>query len=516
MYKSALCHLHSFFHGASIAGYCHEARARDIDIVWISDHDRRFLRVDRYRVDLKDRYDFETIGSPFYSAVKRTDDQKPGIRVETSSWEKEWQGAALHLSCLAETENLKDRPDYRSRPTMRLDIPLISRPRLKMKLKTDLTPEDDMGRLLLRLHLNQLPPDHEVMVFDYCFGAVSGDENMIMLSEGESVEIDLLEDLKRTGLNEDHALRQIELRIETREGRSAFAELLDLSIETEIADKDELLAAQKRLAQKLEAQYGINVLINYEVSAEEQDMTGYGEGIPIPNSTEKVLNCREVNSYMEKQGGLACYNHPFSDWRWEELSKQQKEAVVIEHARELLRCDLYGARLLEVGFPEGRHGFSPEHYLKLWDLLNLEGLKVVGIGASDSHSNQSWHEGNNFANYFYSSDCSSKNLVSALASGDIYMADPVRVQGPLSFVTDTGMRMGEVFKGEHRVMFKVKGIPHGSEQRWIVDGITVQNELTADTHESEFCLKGIEHFIRVELWDPYGRPILLTNPLWAY
>lgn len=143
MYKSAICHLHSIFEGnaSTMSGFCHEASKFGIDVAWISDHDICFLRDDKYWLDFDHGYSCETIRSPARCKIIKTDSNS--LMLETASSGGDWQGGCLKI------------------PLVGLQCPpILARPNLFFKFKSDIGPQEEERRLFFRLQLGQVPPEY--------------------------------------------------------------------------------------------------------------------------------------------------------------------------------------------------------------------------------------------------------------------------------------------------------------------------------------------------------------------
>lgn len=295
----------------------------------------------------------------------------------------------------------------------------------------------------------------------------------------------------------------------------AEVRLKRLQLETGIVDPYQLIQAQLKLGKEIGRQYGVDVVVGCEISAGKEHRTCYGADVPFFPYEEWQERAPQdaLNSHVAKHGGLTSINHAFSDLKRQELSDEERWAEVDKRVEEFVSQDAYGSKLIEVGFPEGRHGLDITHYLSLWDRMNLADLRVCGIGVSDAHSNVSWENGNHFANYVAPPDCQVQNLVAGMTASNFYMTDPYRLRGKVRFSTDTGKTMGETQSGGY-VTLALSDAPADAELAWVLDGQPQPVERVGGRCESRFCIDGGRHFVRAELRDAQGRMILFTNPLW--
>lgn len=502
MYRSALFHLHSILEGnqASISGYAYEAQRFGVDVVWISDHDGRYFRDKQYIIPLDGAYELRPIEHPDGLSLNKTGDDTPRLSARVRGRRDDWAGMALMLPYVGKPQ----RP------------PLMLKPTISLGLDTNIRARSRNRRLTVRLHLSQTPPDHQPVCIDYVFGARADRDDALPLPMDRDgiARIAPFDDVMTLGWTADHNLTGIEILLESRLGADTRLEVSSLVLETEISDPHAILEAQIALAREIGAHQGVTIHVNYEASGDDGHMTCFGPPLPIPYDVEKRLPRREIARRMAERGGVVSINHPFSRWKRETLDEPRKQALLEEVAGQLIHHQAHGARLIEVGFPEGRHNFDVTHYLDLLDRLNMAGLRMAAIGVSDAHGNRPWDQGNNFANYLASPDCRQENLLAALHSGNHYMADPVRVRGQLEICTDQGKTMGDR-QSDGTLRTSIDAIPRGSEWRWIADGQCVGREPTAGAHTSQCELSSARRFVRAELWDPYERLILATNPVWC-
>lgn len=503
MYKSVLMHLHSILEGGtpSIAGYCHEARRFGIDAVWISDHDSRFFGGVQgvHEVSLENGGEFRTLDGPCAASLVKNSPRGGGLALRARSGDARWRGASFMLPYI----------EKRCRP------PLISRPKLELRLKTAIGARSRNRRLVLRLHLSQVPPEHQPVFVDYRLGGgpLAGKALSLPL-DGGVAEINILGDCERLGLDADHNLAGVEILLESRSGCEARLEIESMKLRRSVTDPQELLKMQASLGWEIGDRFGVEVLVGYEASGADGHMTCFGPPLPIPYVPGSPMPMGEIARRIVARGGVVSINHPFSKWKREKHDEARREELLAAVASGLGADGCHGAHLIEVGFPEGRHNFGVEYYLRLLDLLNLAGRRIAAIGVSDAHGNRGWDDGNNFANYLAAPDCRRENLVAAMKAGNFYLADPARVRGGFSIVTDRGKTMGD---RQPAGFFEasMEGIPRGSEWRWIADGHPAAREVTGTSHQSRFDLGRASHFVRAELWDTYGRLVLAANPLWT-
>jgi uncharacterized membrane protein HdeD (DUF308 family) len=98
-------------------------------------------------------------------------------------------------------------------------------------------------------------------------------------------------------------------------------------------------------------------------------------------------------------------------------------------ADELAAAEVFGASLLEVGFPHPKEDFSDRHYLGLWDALASRGVFLTGDGDSDNHhaTADGWLHGNNFVTFVglpEDTPATEESIVASLVRGSCFAADP--------------------------------------------------------------------------------------------
>lgn len=518
-YRSFISHLHSTFEGpASVSGFCHEAARHGIDFIWLSDHDTRILScagplgADRLPLagaagpdgDQPLWWEKTAGDADGAAAVAETADGRP--RVSVAGKGDDWSGLTL---------SLRSRRKQQNRP-------LLGKPRLRLQLDSPLTPTERDARLVITITLSQAPPEHETAVLRYCLGNRDGLAAARPPETADGwLEIDLAADARRQGLAPDHTFRELDIRLEARRGGTAAATLGGLRIEPAVNCPETLFRAQAETARQVGDRYGVGVLAGYEVSGAARHMNCYGHLTPLVRyeaggaGEDRRPSLEAIAQHAAAHGAVLSLNHPFSRYKREQMDETQRLAAVGEQAAEIIARRAYGARLVEVGFPLGRHGFSTEHYLRLWDTLNLAGLRLAGIAVSDAHSNIPWEEGNNFANYAPVNGADPAGLSAALGRGDFFMADPARFRGTFELATDRGRTMGQAQAGG-TVTAVITGLPPGSRLDWVVDGRTDGGvSETGGRCRAAANLDRMRFFARAQVTAADGRLLLLANPVWA-
>jgi hypothetical protein len=224
--------------------------------------------------------------------------------------------------------------------------------------------------------------------------------------------------------------------------------------------------------------------------------------------------------YLQSRGATFAYNHMFSELKNTPPEEHEK---AIQSIVELgLETRFGGAQLLEVGFPEGRYTFSIEEHLRVWDLLAVGGLKMVGYGDSDSHNSKiGWLDGNNFGSWILSRDRAQETLERSMRKGRVCFGNPVRWKSNWSFKIGDSL-IGDTVKCDGEVTAEIKlskltepievRVVLGGEifERYTVSTPSIEIRLDLSRGELDYCP------VRVEVWsneiDP--KPLFFTNPIY--
>ena len=223
------------------------------------------------------------------------------------------------------------------------------------------------------------------------------------------------------------------------------------------------------------------------------------------------------------RGGLVSYNHPLgrgfeaddgSADGGKPLDLEQQLATLLGHRAQ-------GADLLEVGYRK-RGGASLDDHLWLWDHAALAGLRLVGIGVSDSHGGDEYRwrgAPNNFVSWIYAASPEKRDLIAGLRAGRVFFGDIERFDGALDLCLETGEVMGASVagsRGEVLVTLSATGTRPG--QRLVV----VESGVRGASYAVEGAELRREHrlvlpadgpaFVRTELHDETGA-IAISNPI---
>ena len=284
---------------------------------------------------------------------------------------------------------------------------------------------------------------------------------------------------------------------------------------------EQVRAKQMELAGKISVAYGIKIYSGFELSFDHH-RNCFSEDVPVINyeNTGYVDSEETGFRYLSSKRATYAYNHMFEEWKKDtETSRREIIDGLVERLAES-RCD--GAQLLEVGFPEGRSGFSLAEHLQVWDRLALAGVRMVGYGDSDSHNSSiGWRNSNNFGTWIWAESCRAKTLEKAMRGGNLCMGDPVRMSPDFEFSID-GKHMGDVLSADDgKELFAEISFSKLKEKvelrvvcgGKIVKSVAINSEEFSDRVKIEMC-DGIFCPVRLELYGKDGRCIFLTNPIY--
>ena len=524
-------HLHAACdYGASMAMHMYNAQKLGMRYLWFTDHDTRTGRkknaVTGFRFDGPELIKEEPAGG-FYG-FKTTDDalnytvdpKNAEVRLtlqasEDAAWQKSGiffvSNGTRHTSSLA------------ADVTLSIDVENLH--------------ITENSRLIFDVTLSQRPPELENAHLLYVLGSAEGLEaphtQIIPLDIREGrivmpISEDVSEDPAIGG--KDNAFDTLTVWLQARAGEKMTATLRDFQIRVE-KSYEQVHKALKIAAEKAGKHYGVTPFVSFEISGAGEHKNCYSTAVPTIDyqAYDYKVSVQEAVKHVKEHGGIFAINHPFaiSVLKRKVFSDVERMQILAKMAAELTANRAYGADLMEVGFPEGRNGFSPEEYTRLWDMLTVSGLFLTGYGCSDSHrDNAGWFEGNNFASFVgVSSDLShpvtEEAFTDAMKKGRIYTADPVKVQGGVDFRTESGEPMGSVFLSEDTkevpILFTAEQTRPGWQFRLIGNGNVVETVAIKETQFSYRSVLKIQrttvNFQRAELWDENGRCILLTNPI---
>ena len=579
-YYSAHLHMHSCHEGvASMKGHMYMARQLGVDIIWFTDHDTRMglLRtyVDGFSFDdedlfiarenkeiekiLRDRAKFmEGRGLPL---SQESIEKSRKLMTANSTIRCGWQKKDAKNPATTTLKLIKDRA-YKGEQCLNMKVEskgdsnswqsgiidfftngkrhqssLLGDIQLKLACFLE-APINEDTRVILEVTLSEQPPEHKKAKLKYVIGDTKGLEDeysaVIKLDALPGAWNELSLDITKDAKNHpkiggiDNVFDTISIILQTRNGKKMSCLFDDFRIIKEIEDDpntgfEESRRRQQELADVLGKEYGVIPFVATEVSGAGYHKNSFCSYVPIINYYERDYNItnEDAIAWIKKHNGIFSKNHPFSAWNRSILTKEQQDAVLDNIFNECIttRCD--GADMIEIGFPEGRYGFSLDYHLRLWDRLSKNGIFITGYGCSDNHSNSGkWLDGNNFVAWIYAKELKEEYLIESMASGNLYTGDPVKFKGQLRFNTDDGHNMGEVIKADkpkYTTYLNITKTKPGWSVKWIVDGELARiDELKEDFYKGQLSIEMAKplHFVRAEIYDDTGRCIILTNPIY--
>ena len=271
----------------------------------------------------------------------------------------------------------------------------------------------------------------------------------------------------------DNALVSLTLIVEVRGSARAEAYFDSLVIERDRVG-DALFAEAQRMARSL----GDDELVHHvgqEISYAAH-LNAYGAAVPLADVAGHPHGYTpgKAVAFVHDHGGLVSLNHFFGVMFDERIAESPRAEPYFKAAlARLIANRAYGVDLLEVGYRA--RGFGLPGYLALWDGLARAGIRLVGVGVSDSHdADVGWAEGpNNFISWIYAGSSAQADLLAGLEAGRVYFGDPTRFSGRLDIRAEGGGRMGDVLvrePGPLALTFHAEGLTPGQSVRLIRDG----------------------------------------------
>jgi hypothetical protein len=387
----------------------------------------------------------------------------------------------------------------------------------------------------VRVDLSQQPPDMKAGAIYYVLSQVA-DADLKALEDAHAkfvrlpfepgswnrVKVDVTRDADRLQLGGiDNAIVAVSFGVLTR-GPLARAFFDDYRIHHEL--QGEALRDEARaMAARYEKEFGVVNYVGQELSFRAH-MNPIGERVPMIDYIKHPagLSARETSDFVHANAGILSLNHIFGTSRPPAgLNPKDPDSVrAFEDARirELTESRVYGADILEVGYPT--RVLPMTSFLRVWDALSAAGIDVVGNGISDTHGSiAGWYDGNNFVSWVWTRSASMGDIVDGFRRGDVYFGDPAQFEGTLTLTTDDGHRMGSVVvtrRPEHRVNVKIEGLPAGARVRIVTNGQAGAEETPGGPKfEKQLRLEtSTAAFLRVEAHTAEGRPLVFSNPIY--
>ncbi len=411
-------------------------------------------------------------------------------------------------------------------------VSLIAGVSLTVGLRSDMPAT---ARAVIDIRLSQRPPENKPAHIKYIIGSAprGNAQNTVIkllpVSENGIYELNLsemCEEFPQIG-GLDNVFDSISFFVEG--GGELIIDRFDIKVEREF---DEVICAQRVIADKIGEKYGVKPFVTTEISGAGQHKNCWSEHVPVINYRERgySVSAEEAIAHVKAHGGIFSYNHPFESPKYKrrKFTEEQISEIVARESAELIENCVWGAATVELGFPEGRGEFSLQSHLALWDNLSAAGVFITGIGDSDSHhSDKGWLSGNNFVTWHGVPEdldfpISLNNFNDALLAGRAYFGDPARIRGKIGFSAE-GAEMGSVIVAENfrtvTASFNAEGLSVGARVRVIMNGRLFFEQSVRDEEPIgliiPMSISAPVCFCRVEVYDTDGRCVLLTNPIYA-
>lgn len=502
-YKTQM-HLHaSFEQYASMRSHAEMARQLGFDVLFITEHDVRM----NHMPNGIEHFELNEPGDAIWpnGAGWRHPDGMPCMAV------KEKDGVALQLE--------PGKEACFSSPGKKHQASLLAILTLKMALRV---PAGQALRIDVALSLR---PDQRQQHLYYEIGPCPGGEEdawrIPIEGQGDfEVSLPLSEDVLRFDeFGQDNAFCSVALT--TFGGGIALCRSFSVN---RLHTAESVRQLQQRLADRIGADWGLRIYAANEISLSSGHRNSYSAFVPVIDyaRTGFDLTTEQACAYVKGLGGTFSHNHPFEEWKRCAFTPEERAKKVAQLRDRLLASRAEGAQLIEVGFPEGRSGFTLAEHLRLWDELAMAGLPLTGYGDSDCHDSRTgWNSGNNFATWLYARSAEWTDLEEAMRAGRALMGDPARWHGHARFHVG-GASMGErlviVEKEEARLELDIDGLTEPTRCVIVSSGERISDLLCQCEQVSirmAVC-RGDRPIapIRFELYALDGRCILLSNPVY--
>ncbi len=278
------------------------------------------------------------------------------------------------------------------------------------------------------------------------------------------------------------------------------------------------------VAAEVGRRWGVTPFVTYEISDAGHHKNSYDTSVPVLNYEELNYDISQeyAIAHVLSHGGIFSYNHPFTEWKNDKLSDEGKLAVVEDCIHRFTENRVFGATIMEVGFPYEKEDFYDFHYLALWDGLSANGVFVTGDGDSDNHHAlpDGWTEGNNFVTFtgiLDDEEPCERSFRAAFERGSVWCGDPTRIMSMK--MSAEGAPMGSIFVDRDvHVKFSAENIKCGGHARLVTNGDDGSVFSISDGKVAfSFDLRCVDrfNFARVELRDENGVLLALSNPIYS-
>ncbi len=527
MHLHASCDL-----GASMALDMYNANKLGMNYIWFTDHDTRMGLMENYitkysfgdglfKTDGKRAEGFEKINEQTELIVNTHDKT---LTINSNKSGDEWSSSGVYFKSSGKRHTFSLAGEL----TVSVDL-------------KEFFP-DENARLIFAAKLSQRPPEMKNAYMLYVLGDTDGLESeynqVIPLKQTSGTIIfNLSKDVSKEVPigGKDNAFDTLYIVLQTKNDVVAAAKVGDFEIvRGNICEG--LRQGLQKAADKAGEIYNVKPFVAFEISGAGEHKNCFSTSVPVIEYYKNDYQVSEAEAieHVKKYGGIFAINHPFVTSNIKKISKEMngldeetKKALFNDTYNEFVNNNALGATLMEVGFPDGRR-FEFEYYLKLWDMLALDGIFLSGYGANDCHANNDgWFEGNNFVAYIgvdenltYPIDV--EYFTEAMKKGRMYTGDPTALKGEVRFETENGIQMGSVVVADETDSVKIKFSAENIKNGWkfrLVENSNVIESITINEprFEYESILKLNENkvaFQRAELYNEKGKCVLLTNPIY--
>ena len=234
-----------------------------------------------------------------------------------------------------------------------------------------------------------------------------------------------------------------------------------------------ILAAQRQMATRYSAQYGVTGIVSEEVSLGAEAVPHCNAFGSVPefslktgiNATNWSPYYRDYISRVHGRGGVVSWNHPFGASGNAPGSAAQQTQLRHQVFTARLADRWLGADVVEVGYTQ-RGGVSFATHLALWDTFSRRAIWLTGNGASDDHSGRDWRTlTNGFLTGLWAASSAENALTAALRGGRAYAFHPGRTPGlQLDTLVDGAVPMGHASKSNvtsRSVAVQLANVPSG-------------------------------------------------------
>jgi len=332
----------------------------------------------------------------------------------------------------------------------------------------------------------------------------------------------------------DLGLREVSIITFARDGAQLELDLDEFRLEAGAPMDLEMFRAQERF---LAAELSTDVFhhVGLEVGdsmAEQINPTLYRDHLIAlyPGPIPELLYLRPDNPLSEQHprgtvewlhhhSAVVILAHPFGTAQPPQTVQPAQAAL---RRAAVLDSGAYGADGIEIGY--FHRGRPLAEHLELWDALSAHRDYLTGVGVSDNHGVEPWSRRvNRMGTWIRAASPSADDLSAALRAGDAFFGDPFRFDPDGEFLLDEeagNYSMGDVVRTPGRVeqlRVRVRGCRPG-------DSIRILRNGTAGIATSEVrATEGSFHmslptqpgdWVRAELVDPAGQPILFSNPIY--